>query len=125
MRTDSDYSGNPTEESITDIIGEELMAQLSRDLGGRRVYVPTNPGEHSPMTVSIGLDAAQKIGETFGGAFFDVPLTIGTKKKVIELYKQGMKKVRISATLGKSIRYVRRICNEYQPDGIQSDLFDK
>lgn len=80
-----DLSENPTLDSIAKIIGVENAAKLSKDFGGRRLHIPGTPGEHSPITVSIGLDLAEKISQIYGQMSFDVPLNFALRKQIAYL----------------------------------------
>ena len=86
---DHDISFNPTIDSLIKIIGRDAMADLSKDLGGSRIYIPYKPGAHSPLSVSIGLDAAKKIAQTYGGMDFTVPVSIGKDAEIRELHEKG------------------------------------
>ncbi len=105
-------SETPTIASLEKIIGEDGFLQLSEELGGRRLYIPANPGPASPLAVCLGLDAAKKIGQIYGGMHFEVPVKAGRKARILRMHRDGMPVVRISANLRISIRQVRRIVNE-------------
>lgn len=117
-------SENPTESSLTALIGEDLFAKLSSILGGRRLYIPHNPGEQSPIAVAIGLDAAQKISHVYGGMQFEVALSSGRKAKVRQLLAEGVSVYKITNTLGCSRFFVRTVKNEIERKN-QLDLFSK
>lgn len=102
---------NPTTESLRKIIGDDLLARLSTELGGRLIYVAANPGVNSPLAVCLGLDAAKKLGQIYGGAEFEVPLKPGKKAQILKHYLDGMPKVRISAEMKISPRAVRGFLN--------------
>lgn len=113
---------NPTIESITTVIGADLMTKLSYDLGGRRLYIPNTPGPHSPLSVSVGLDAAQKISQVYGGMVFDVPIALGKKALALKMRKEGATITNIAMKTGRTERRIYQILAE-DPDDSQIDLF--
>lgn len=117
-----DLSDNPTLDSLETLIGAELLAKLSQDLGGRRLYIPAHPGQHSPIAVSIGLDAARKISDVYGGMEFHIPLRAGTRMLVLDLYRKKVPNAQIAVRLRISRRYVQRIINA-EADDRQQDFF--
>lgn len=80
-----DLTDNPTVDSLTKLIGDELLEKLSADLGGKRVHIPRTPTPNSPIAFSIGLDAATKISKAYGGMTADIPLRQGTRLQVRQL----------------------------------------
>lgn len=128
MRTDEasphNLSENPTEASLTALIGADLFAKLSSILGGRRLYIPHNPGEQSPIAVAIGLDAAKKISHVYGGMQFEVAISSGRKAKIRQMLAEGVSVYKITNALGCSRFLVRTVKDELQKKN-QLDLFRK
>ena len=126
MRTDDsiphNLTDNPTAASLTALIGHELFAKLSCTLGGRRLYIPHNPGEQSPIAAAIGLDAAQKISHVYGGMQFEVAISSGRKARIRELLAEGKSVYMICNTLGVSRFLIRTVKDEDQKKN-QFDLF--
>lgn len=119
-----DLSENPTQASFEKLIGEKLFAQLSVELGGRRLYIPTVSGPNSPLAVCIGLDEAKKISDIYGGFYFEVPLRAGTRARIIEEFQAGTPKARIAAKLRCSRRGVYNVLeNHFNKE--QLSLFDQ
>jgi hypothetical protein len=62
---------------VLEVAGEQAMFDLVRTLGGKRLSLGRRPGLHHPLTLAVGLDAAQTIQQTFYSnhiPFIDVPL---------------------------------------------------
>lgn len=115
--------GNPSISMIEELIGAELLGQLSRDLGGRLLYIAATQGENSVLAESIGLDAAKKIAEAYGGMTLKIPLGPGVHQEILDLHRQGMKIIRISHKLKRSISTVSRVIHAAEDDK-QTKLFD-
>ena len=113
---------HPTVASLTALLGPELYAQLSDQLGGRRLTVSAAPGENSPITICIGMEAARRISEIYAGCVFDVPLQAGRNARILKLYHEGLPVVRIPNAVGCSYRTVRRVLDA-EKDKHQMDLF--
>lgn len=107
---------SPTRISIEKLIGEELFEQLSGELGGCQLYIPANPSDGCPLAVCVGIEAARKMGEVWGGMEYEVPVLVGRRQKIIKMLDAGIPIVRVSAHLRISIRTVRRIASSLQPD---------
>lgn len=107
---------SPTRISIEKLIGEDLFNQLSGELGGHQIYIPANPSDGCPLAVCIGIDAARKMGEVWGGMEYEVPVMAGRRQRILKMLEAGMKITRVSAHLKISIRTVRRIASEAKAD---------
>lgn len=115
-------SENPTVEAITSLIGEELMLRLSCDLGGKQLYIPMVPREHSPITVSIGAEAANKISEIYGGFRIEIPTTAGRDAEVLRLYQSGVNIMQIAHRMRLHRKTIARIIDR-RLNSAQADLF--
>lgn len=107
-----DLDDNPTVHSLRRLIGDNLYEIFAADFGGSRIYVPERIGEHHPIAVSIGLDAAEKISHVYGKMEIDISPSAGLKVKVLRLFKSGVPKERIGPKVGVSRRHVYRIIAE-------------
>lgn len=113
-----DLSERPNLSSIERLIGTDLTIQLSQDFGGTRLHIPLNPGPNSPLSVSVGLAAAQKIAQVYGGMYFNVALSLGKRAEIKALNAAGWsapaiaRKVRCGVRLVYAIR--AEIANEKQ-----------
>lgn len=104
-----DLSLKPTLESVAKLIDADAALQISMDFGGTRIYIPHKPGEHSPLAVSIGLDAARKIAHIYGGMEFNVPVGLGKKAEIVKLNAEGKSVSEIARKLRCSASFVQRI----------------
>lgn len=103
---------SPTSISVQKLIGDDNFRQLSIELGGSQLYIPSAPSEGCPLAVCIGIDAAKKMAEVWGGMEFEVPVRIRQKERIKQMLAAGIPVVRISAHIGIAIRTVRRVANE-------------
>lgn len=86
---EDDLTDNPTLSSVAKIIGEEKAVQLSKDFGGRRIYIASNPGAHSVVVASIGIEAARSLASVYSNMQMQVPITLGRQRKIIDLLEDG------------------------------------
>ena len=94
---------------VVELIGEAAADRLSRDFGGRRVFVPKSLGEHHPLAASIGLEAARTLVANIGPGDLEPPLSQGRRLRIVELLKAGWKAERIGPAVGCSRRTVFRV----------------
>lgn len=106
----------PNYEAIVKIVGEEVAVRLSEDFGGIRLHIPINPGPHSPISVSIGLDAARKISEVYGSQYMSVPLNASKRAKVLALISKGWSAPKIARAARCSERYVKKLRSQLRDD---------
>lgn len=113
---------NPTVADLTKLIGDELMLKLSEDLGGKQLYIPLKAGEHSPITVSIGMHAAQRISAAYGGLRFEIPNTAARDAEIMRLYHAGVAQQMIAHKVRLHRKTVSRIIDR-RLNSAQADLF--
>ncbi|WP_435640312.1 helix-turn-helix domain-containing protein [Micavibrio aeruginosavorus] len=104
-----DLDDNPTTASLRKLIGDALYQHLAADFGGRKIYIPEVIGEHHPIAVCVGLDAAQKISHVYGRMEIDISPEAGLRVKIARLYKGGTPKSQIGFIVGVSRRHVYRV----------------
>ena len=119
---DLELDDTPTIGSLSKLLGEEQFEHLSRELGGKRVFIPQHPGPSSPLAACLGLDAAQKISQIYAGMMFEVPVHQGRKAEIRHLRKMGLSHSAIAHRLRITRRTVQRILNA-QEDDRQMDFF--
>lgn len=117
-----DLSDEPTGGSIQKLIGEELYHELCTTLGGRRLYLPLNPGPSSPISVSIGFKAAVRVCAVWGGMMFDVPLNARKHEVIRRLDAQGLTCVQIAHKIRVTRQTVMRVLKK-SPPAPKPDLF--
>lgn len=111
-----DLPAEPNYEAIVKIVGEEVAVRLSEDFGGIRLHVPKWPGKNSPITISIGLDAAWKISRIYGTAYVNIPLNPSKKAKVLELLEKGWSAPKIARAARCSERYVKKLRSQLRDE---------
>lgn len=125
MTTDAqhlDLSENPTTESISRLIGDALMLRMSEDLGGKVLYIPLKAGLNSPLTASIGIEAATAISNIYGGMRFEVPTVLGRDAEILRMYNGGTSLIGIAHQLRISRSTVKRVIDR-RLNSAQADLF--
>lgn len=110
-------------DMIVELIGVEKAAALSLALGGRRIYVPRNPGPHHPLAAAIGEEAAQAVAAEFPSHRLDIPLTAGKRKMIVSLRNdQRLSIARIAQELRCTERHVYQVLADEKAQ--QPGLFD-
>lgn len=117
-----ELSDSPNTASLMALIGEEKLAQLSLDFGGSVISIPLKAGENSPITYSIGLDAAQMLSDIWGGMSFEVPARIGKKARAVRMIRDGKPVNLIVRLTGLSRREVYRLLKK-EEDQDQLNMF--
>lgn len=72
---------------IAQLIGESLALHLSKERGGRALYIPSprRLGPQTPVVILVGIAAAESLAQRYGGTHIDVPLGPGKRARVWEL----------------------------------------
>jgi len=89
---------------IIGLIGLDGATRLIDAFAGMRLYVPESPEPDDLLSVSIGLDAAIKLGRFYGRDRIDVPNPTPRRIKIIELRANGES----IDTIARSLRCTRR-----------------
>lgn len=121
---DLELSDNPTTDSLSLLIGEALLGQLSADLGGAEISIPYKARPNSPMSVSIGIEAAERISQVWGGMKFDVPIAAGKKSEIMRLYDLGTSKNMIARKVKVTRSHVYNVIDNAL-NSRQLDLFQQ
>jgi Mor family transcriptional regulator len=99
-------------DAIVDAIGGEAAAKLVAEFGGRRLYVPHNPGPQDPVASVIGADAASVLARTFGGDRLVVPANFERahrRERIISARARGLTIAAIAREHHCTERYVYRV----------------
>lgn len=107
----------PLWAQIVAAIGETAAGQLSARFGGRRLYIPRDPGPHHPITVVVGAEAAKILAADHSGRHVDVPLSLGVRARILDLSRQGVQVSRIAEMLRCTERHVYYVRAEAREDG--------
>ena len=66
--------GRITVRQVAEVIGDEAAHKLARDFRGTRLYIPSEPCESHPLTLSVGHEVALVIAEKFAGEELVIPM---------------------------------------------------
>ncbi|MBI1262971.1 MAG: hypothetical protein GC184_14735 [Rhizobiales bacterium] len=110
-------------DEIRNLVGAETAAKLSAVFGGRRLYVPRNPGPHHPLAAAVGLEAARHIAREFGSARLDIPLAPGKRARIIAMRAEKISVADIAKALLCTERHVYYVLADNSSDARQDDLF--
>lgn len=102
---------------IVSTIGDDAASMLSDALGGRRVYIPRNPGPNHPITVAIGANAARALAADHSGRYVDVRLSPDRRARILELSAQKLQVSRIAQMLRCTERHVYKVREEAKAAG--------
>ncbi|MGZ8362465.1 MAG: hypothetical protein ACXW3D_01280 [Caulobacteraceae bacterium] len=99
-------------ERICDMLTEHACEALLRDFGGRRVYVPRDPGAAHPLSVSLGIDAARLLAREMSGEYVDIPVAPARRAQIIDLDRKGFGPAEIQRRVKCSRRLVFKVLAE-------------
>lgn len=71
-------------QQVAEVIGHDAAEKLCQALGGARIYVPAVIGDHHPIKVAVGREAADKIAEYFHRTVLALPKGLTRRERVIE-----------------------------------------
>lgn len=98
--------------NIADAIGGDATDRLVEDFAGTRLYVPQAPGPDDPISRSIGLSAAQKLAQIYGGDRMDVPNPVNRRNEIVALRATGLSIEAIARQLHCTTRRVYQVLAE-------------
>jgi len=99
-------------EEIIDAIGLDSAAKLSRELGGKCVYVPQTPSPDNPIAGALGIEALAKLTAAIGSGVLYIPTGIYRRERdarISILLAKGCTAKRLARALRISPRTVRHI----------------
>lgn len=99
----------PVQDQIMKVIGVEAFDQLAAALGGSRVVVPRHAGEHHPIAVAIGLDAARRLSHELPALTIDLPITPKKRALIETALNDNVPVVRIAQQYYCSVRFVYKV----------------
>ncbi len=100
-------------------VGIQAAAQLARDFGGRRVYIPASPSWRDQIIRSIGIRAAIRLAHLFGGDRVVIPAHPDRslrREQIMILRRRGISVSTIARSLGCTERYVYRVLSAKRED---------
>ncbi len=122
-------------DEIEEIAGADVVRALRLEFPGVRIYFGLKPDPDSTLVQTIGLHAAQALGDYFGGDHVTIPtgkasanLRAGADKarRIMALHKSGKKIAEIALAVGVTERWVYYVMrrNRRNGDDRQLDMFD-
>jgi DNA-binding transcriptional regulator LsrR (DeoR family) len=112
-RADEQIEGmEATAANLVRLLGEDGARALAQAFGGRRLYVPRQPGAHHPITVAVGQQAAERLAAAFHGVGIDVPVMPATRTEIRRLDAEGLTRADIARKLGITERWVYKTLAE-------------
>ena len=97
---------------LVETIGLPAALALSAARGGRRIYVPARPGEHSPLVAIVGQEAAAALARAAERDTILVPQGPGLRAEVRRLRAEGLSVAQIARATRRSIRFVYEVLAE-------------
>lgn len=98
--------------AVQDNLGDAVMVQLRRKLGGREMKIPhARHGLHDdhPLVRAVGHDDAERMCEIFGGERVYFPKLNVRDDAYMKALKEGLTTGEIAKRLGVSDRHARRV----------------
>jgi hypothetical protein len=92
-------------------LGEDGFVALTKQLGGRRIYVPVRPRGDDALVRVIGLERAAKLSRVLGGEKLAVPMLAGQHRRteILKWKSRGLSCHAIAVNLGCTVRWVQRV----------------
>lgn len=97
-----------TIRTVAELVGEDAAVRIAAVHGGRRLHIPKQITERSPLADLIGVDAASKLSWRFGGLTFDVAREYGHRQRIVTMRLEGKTVCEIAVALGSTLRHVYR-----------------
>jgi hypothetical protein len=121
------YAGAESFEALVQLLGQGDALVLCREFGGQRVRIPKKVAQDHELAKRIGLQAAERMAEEFGGIALDVPLgrAVTSRRRAQVVATSPHSANEIARALGITQRHVRRIRAKIRAaDDRQIDMFD-
>lgn len=99
------------------LLGEAATAKLVEKYGGgSRVYIPLKVEHNHPLAELLGLEAAQFLGDEYGGLSIEIPRNVALQREqrnrlIFADWQAGMNKAEIALKHKLTTRYIRKILN--------------
>lgn len=99
----------PLLAQIKAAIGDDAHDDLLAALGGTQLYVPAKIGEHHPIAVSAGMEAAAILSSQFAGLTLMLPVTLKKRAAIIDALKSNTPVLQIAKNVYCSPRFVWKV----------------
>jgi DNA-binding NarL/FixJ family response regulator len=108
-----DFDGlRATAANLKRLLGDDGARALADAFGGRRLYVPKEPGPHHPLTVVIGPESAAALASAFHGMTLDIPMLPATRAEILRLDALGWTRRAIARELKVTERWVYKTLSQ-------------
>lgn len=110
--------GRITIRQIAQVIGDDAAHKLARDFGGTRLYVPADPCESHPLTLSVGREDALAVAAHFAGEELIIPMYKSRAQRrhdralILKLKARHRSNAAIARQVGCSERHVYNVLSE-------------
>ncbi|MDG3442454.1 hypothetical protein [Nitrospirillum amazonense] len=102
-------------DELVEVVGIAAATALSRQWGGRVLYIAHKPTPGCPLAVVVGMEAAEVMARHFGGIHLWFPITQGKHSKVRRLRAEGISISEIARQTGYTVRNVYIILGQTPP----------
>lgn len=103
---------------MAEVIGDDAAHKLARDFGGARLYIPSEPCETHPLTLSVGREDALAIAAKFAGEELVILMHKSRAQRrldrelILKLRSRHRSIAAIARQVGCSERYVYNVLAE-------------
>lgn len=121
---------SPLLRQLADTVGVESVLKLSRAFGGKRLYVPANPGPEHRLSKLLGHDRAIALAREFGGLRTENPVPRAflffrrqVYRRMLEDLAAGETQAQVARRFGTTQQFVSLLQQRcgwlrgYRPDG--------
>lgn len=70
---------------LVELLGPESAEKILLARGGRSLYIPHEPGPHSPLVNILGQEDADKLAARYGGNTVEVPIVRAKRLRILHL----------------------------------------
>lgn len=114
---------NNTLDDIAGVIGFQATLTISLWYAGKNLFVPASPDEGSNLVRIVGIDAAKKLAEEWGGEMIAVPTLWGYEEQarnraIGSLIGRGLSTKQIAVMMGMTERRVQQIRRSLEDAGL-------
>ncbi len=111
---------------IAEELGDGVALTLSKERGGREIYIPKNPKPTHELSKVVGLEAAESLSKMLGHGNLEIPCgpmrgEAGRRSRIKDLWNSGKSNAQIAAEVDVHIRTVERVVASIKSDD-QLDL---
>lgn len=103
-------------QELKQFIGEEAAAELSKQYGGTRLYIPGTLKPEHPLLQLLGQQVAQRLADEFGGMTVEIPRSAMRQNSernahILADRGMGMSQRKLALRYQLTVRTIRTIIN--------------